>query len=397
LYHTAPAVTVPLVTPARTLTIAHVDAEHGFSGGEVQVFLLIEGLARRGHANVLFCPPGSAAEARARERGIETRAVPMRNDADVRAVLALRRAFQRGGFDLVHLHTGRATWLGGLAARMARVPALTTRRMDRPVRRGWRTDWIYGSLVRSAVAISPAVAAELARGGVPPERTTTIASSVDPDALRPQATRAEMRRALGAGDGACVLLTLCSLVPRKGVDVLLEAFAGLPAQEPAPVLWVAGDGPEGAPLAARAAELGIAERVAFLGRRDDAPDLLEGCDVFVLPSRREGLGVAALEALAAGRPVVASRVGGLGQVVVDGESGLLVPPGDAEALRSALARVVASPELREALGRAGPLRVAQGYRADQMVAAYENLYHRILDEAAPGARQPSAHGRAGAR
>jgi len=172
------------------------------------------------------------------------------------------------------------------------------------------------------------------------------------------------------------VLTLCALVPRKGVDVLVDALAALPASSGRAVLLVAGDGPERAALAARAAGLGA--RVCFLGARADKAELLSACDVFALASRAEGLGVAALEAMAAGRAVVATRVGGLGEAVVDGRTGLLVPPGDPAALAAALARLCDDPALRARLAAAGPERVAEGFEAEQMVGAYERLYREVL-------------------
>jgi len=360
-------------------TIAHVDAEREFSGGEVQVFLLMEGLRERGFRNLLVCPPGCAAEREARARGFEVAPVHMRNDLDLPAVVVLARVFSRERVDLVHLHTGRATWLGGLAAALGGRPAITTRRMDRRVRRGLRTRWIYRRLVRRAAAISPAVARALEDGGVPRERVVVIPSSVDPEAVRPTRSREEMRAALDVAPGTSLLLTLASLVPRKGIDVLLAALAEPELAEADLTLCVAGDGPERAALERRAAEL--THDVRFLGRRDDGADLLAACDVFVLPSRREGLGVAALEALAAGRPVVASRVGGLAETVRDGETGLVVEPGDAGALATALARLARDPELGGRLGAEGAARVAEQHAPARMVAAYVALYAEVLGRA----------------
>ena len=365
------------------LTIAHVDAERGFSGGQEQVFLLMEGLRGLGHQNVLFCPPGSRCEAEARARGLEARAVPMGSELDLRSVLRLRRELSARTPSIVHLHTGRATWLGGLAARSAEVPAVTTRRMDRRVKRNWRTRLIYRHLVRRAVAISPAVARRLAEGGVPAGMTATIPSAVDPGRLRPTRARDELRRDLGLDPDEDVLLTLASLVRRKGLDVLVDALPRLRSKRRYRLL-VAGDGPERAALEERARDRGVAERVRFLGARADKADLLAACDVFVLPSRREGLGVAALEAMAAGRPVVATRVGGLGEAVVDGVTGLLVAPEDPSALAAALTRLCDDAELARAYGAAGPERVARGHLPEQMVAAYEELYLEVLD----GKRKP---------
>jgi glycosyltransferase involved in cell wall biosynthesis len=370
-----------LMAPAGSLSIAHVDAEQGFSGGEVQVFLLMEGLRARGHRNVLFAPPGSAGEREARRLGLETRAVAMRSDLDLPAVLRLERELARARVDLVHLHTARATWLGGLAARRAGLVALTTRRQDRALARSWRTRLVYGRLVRRAVAISPAVAARLEQGGVARARLATIPSAVDPARLVSARSRAEVRAGLGLGERDFVVLTLAALVARKGVDVLLEACARL---ERPVVLLIAGDGPERAALERRAHELGYAQGARFLGARADKAELLEACDVFALASRAEGLGVATLEAMACRRPVVASAVGGLAEAVVPERTGLLVPPEDAEALAAALRRLHDQPELRARFGAEGPRRVGEGFLAEQMVAAYEALYRSVLAEAAAG-------------
>ncbi|MEO8605424.1 MAG: glycosyltransferase family 4 protein [bacterium] len=361
-----------------TLCIAHIDAERGFSGGEVQVFLLIDGLARRGHHNLLLCPPGSAATAEAGRRGVATAEVPMRGDLDALAVARLAAALRRQPLDVVHLHTGRAAWLGGLAARAAGVPAIVTRRMDRPLRRGWRSRLIYQHCSRRTAAIAPAIVAQLIEAGVPRQRIVLIPSAVDPARLVPRQPRAAVRAAGGVTDAEVIVFVAAALVRRKGIDVLLDALAGLRARGARPRLWVAGDGPERQALAAQARALALDDQVTWLGRRDDVADLLAASDIFALPSRAEGLGVAALEAMGAGLPVVASAVGGLADAVVDERCGLLVAPGDAVALGAALERLLHEPELRARLGAAGPARLADGFLPEQMVAAYERLYREVL-------------------
>ncbi|MDZ4774667.1 MAG: glycosyltransferase family 4 protein [Planctomycetota bacterium] len=363
---------------ASPLTLAHVDAETGFSGGEVQVFLLMEGLRERGHRNVLIAPPASRAEAIAIERGFETRPVRMRGDLDMASVVLLSGVLSTLRPDVVHLHTGRATWLGGLAARAAHCPAITTRRMDRRVKRGWRTRLVYGRLVEYAAAISPAVAAELIAGGVDAKKVVVVPSTIDPVRIRIRAGRDATRTDLGVQPHEILFVALASLVPRKGLDVLLDACADLAQRDISFACRIAGEGPEREPLARRGVELGLADRVRFLGKRDDVGDLLAACDAFVLPARREGLGVSALEAMAAGRAVVASRVGGLAEAVVDGGTGLLVPPDDAVLLADAMARVAMDAELRARLGAAGPARVASEFSPETMVVAYERIYREIV-------------------
>jgi len=367
-------------TTQRALTIAHVTGESGFSGGEVQVFLLMEGLRERGHRNALLCPPDSASAREAARRGIEVHCARMRNDASLLSALRLRSHLRNGRPDLVHLHSGRADWLGGLAAWQLALPALTTRRMDRPVARGPRAGFVYRHATRRAVAISPAVRERLIAGGVAPETTRVIPSAVDPAALAPRAGRSALRAEMQLAEETPCLLTLASLVKRKGIDVLIDALAAREDLAPQPVLWIAGEGPERATLERHAAARGLAERVRFLGSRSDVGDLLAACDVFVLPSRREGLGVAALEAMAAGRPVIAADVGGLGQAVVHEGTGLLVPREDPAALGAAIARLVEDPPLRKRLGDAGPTRVREQFSARAMVDAYEALYCEILAE-----------------
>jgi glycosyltransferase involved in cell wall biosynthesis len=207
-----------------------------------------------------------------------------------------------------------------------------------------------------------------------------IPSAVDPSrGLRDAGeARRATRGALEAAGDSVVVLALASLVRRKGIDVLLDALARI--ADPGVVAWIAGDGPDRAGLEAQASRLGLSSRVRFLGRREDSADLLAGCDLLALPSRREGLGVSALEAMAARRPVVASRVGGLADAVVDGRTGLLVAPDDPEALRLAIARLASDGDLRRRLGEAGPSRLAEGFLAPQMVLAYEKLYRSVLEE-----------------
>jgi len=370
-----------MTPPRRPLTVAHVTGETGFSGGELQVFLLLEGLRKRGHRSVLLCPEGSRSCEQAAARGIEVRPIRTRNAWSLRSVWQIRRELRAVAPDLVHLHTGRANWLGGLAAWVLGLPALTTRRMDRAVKRDVRTHFMYSRVVRRAVAISQAVRERLVEGGVPPAMIRVITSAVDPDTLYPQLGRAQTRAQAGLANDALLLLVVAALFPRKGVDVLLDALGRLAEDGLRPALWIAGQGPARPALEKQARELGLAHQVRFLGERADIADLLAACDVFILPSRSEGLGVAALEAMAAGRAVVATRVGGLAEAVVHERTGLLVPPGDPAALAGALAPLLRDPALRARLAAAGPARIDEGFRADQLVEAYEALYGELLAEA----------------
>ena len=370
--------------PQRRWRIAHVNSESQFSGGEQQLFLLMQGLRERGHHNVLFCRPGSQCERAAREHGFEVHTIGLRNNLDFWSTLRLWRAIRRSRAQLVNLHTGCANWLGGWAARMARVPAVTIRRMDRKVRRGLRTRLIYRSLTQATVAISPAVVDCLTQAGVAKGSIALITDAVDPDALQPLRSAAEMREALQIDDNRQVLLALASLDRRKGLDILLTALAELRHHHPDldPLLLIAGAGPEQEALEQQVASLSLQASVRLLGRRNDAPDLLGLADAFVLPSRREGMGVAALEAMAVGCPVVASRVGGLQITVKDELTGLLVPPEDPQALTEALARLLTDAELRQQMGLQGIEHIGERFHIRNQVDRYEQVYAGLLGQAA---------------
>jgi glycosyltransferase involved in cell wall biosynthesis len=210
----------------------------------------------------------------------------------------------------------------------------------------------------------------LLRAGVRDGRIRVVPSGVDPNAWAAPAGAGEgLRAAWGFTPDDVVVLVLGALERRKGHAVLLEAAAWLaarPAAGPASLRYVfCGDGGEAAALARAAAPLG-AGVVRFPGFRGDVAACLAAADIVALPSLREGLGVAALEAMAAGRVVVASRVGGLAEVVVHGETGLLVSPGAAADLGAALARLAGDRELRARLGAAGRTRVRARYTTARM-------------------------------
>ena len=169
--------------PLEGVTVVHVDSERGFSGGEVQVLLLMEGLRQSVVSQRLVAPGGSVIARAAAERGFEVAPVAMSNDLDLGAVRRIAREARGGG--LLHLHTGRATWLGALSARWTGCPVVITRRMDRRVRRGPKTALAYGRANTAVVAISPAVRDGLVAAGVASERVVVIPDALDPARVAP--------------------------------------------------------------------------------------------------------------------------------------------------------------------------------------------------------------------
>ncbi len=225
------------------------------------------------------------------------------------------------------------------------------------------------------VGVSRQAVEELARDGMPEARTRVIYNGIDFTRLTaPPAT--DLRRALGIPPGAMVVGTAGSLIRRKGHDVLLRALALLPGTA-APHLMLAGDGPERGALQHLTAELGLSGRVHFLGHRDAVMDFYRACDIVALASRADAFGLVLAEAGYCARPIVATRVGGIPEVVLDGETGLLVPPDDAAALAAALSRLADDPALRARLGAAGRARAEGVFSAQRMAAEFTMEYERL--------------------
>ena len=358
------------------MKILHVDPETSFGGGERQVAGLIRHLARRGHESVLAAAAGSPLAANVPAADARLRPLAIRNDLDLAAAWHLKRLVAAESPHIVHFHTSRAhamsPWLRRHAPR-----AVVTRRMDYALRPGWWTDLLYNRSVAATVAISEEVRRRMLAAGVRAERVRVIHSAVEPPAGLPGAAgRAAARARFGVG-GELAIGIVAALETRKGHDVLLHALARLRRDGIAMCCLVCGDGSRRAQLESLAQGLGIADAVRFLGEQRQVADVLAALDVFVLPSRHEGLGVAILEAMAMALPVVASDVGGIPEIVDAGRTGVLVPPEDAAALASAIAALDRDRALAHQMGAAGRARVLAEFSMEVMADRYERLYEWV--------------------
>jgi glycosyltransferase involved in cell wall biosynthesis len=296
---------------------------------------------------------------------------------DLTAVLKLRSLMRQEMPDVVHLHTSRAHVLGAAAARLAGVKlVIATRRMQHPIKMLWPNTSAYGSWTHALVAISETVREEMVRSGVDPAKIRLIESGADVERFASASPKPGLRAELGVGEDACLLYTAAKLDVGKGVEYLIEA-TGMMAARGLPVhLVIAGDGqlrPEMEKLAQE-----HKAPVSFLGFRPDTSPLLAAIDIFVMPSLSEGLGIAAIEAMAAGKPVVATKVGGLRETVLDGVTGYHVPPMDPEAICEAVGKLIANSESAAQFGSAGQARAREKYSLYNMAAKNEMLYRELL-------------------
>ncbi|OLC54085.1 MAG: hypothetical protein AUH92_04710 [Acidobacteria bacterium 13_1_40CM_4_69_4] len=298
-----------------------------------------------------------------------------------RDILKAARRLREIGADILHSHghfagvLGRgASWWSGLPVVVHHLHTIDTTLRERHR----RLEQFLARLSERVVCCSGAVATHAARDlRISARLLTVVPNGIDPP---PPAARADALELLGR-PAAPIVGCVGGLARHKGQAVLLRAVGRLSEGGAGPTLVIVGDGPERQALEAAAAALAGRARVLFTGERADARHLLPAFDVAVVPSiEREGFGLAALEAMDAGLPVVASRVGGIPEVVRDGQTGLLVPPGDEEALAAAIARLLERPEERGGFGAEGRRRVESRFRAAPMARRIEDLYEEALRE-----------------
>ena len=332
-----------------------------------------------------LAPPGAMARAFG-ELGVPVYGLGM---AGFRHLCRAGRLFdllRRQRFDIVHTHLFHANVLGRVVARLVGVPVVvSTTHVAEP--RCWHLlleRWT-APLVNRVVAVSEGVRTYMVeRAHIPARKILVIRNGVDPGRFRLR--RGGFRRGEGIASDCLLVTTVGRLHVQKGLGYLLKAAAAVTSQHPEVRFLLVGEGPERTRLLQLKDRLGLGDQVRFLGLRADVPHILVDSDVFVLPSLWEGLSIALLEAMAAGLPVVATDVEGVAEVVTDGETGLVVPPGDADALTAALSRLLGDPSLRKRLAQAGHQRVVQHFGWEEVVSDTMDLYERLLSEC--GSRQP---------
>lgn len=309
----------------------------------------------------------------AQAKKITTYPFVIRNDLDFRPVFALRRLIREQVYDIVHFHTKRAHALSLVLGRThPELRYIVTRRMDYPVKRNWYTRRLYNQRVDGVVAISHKIAEVLIAAGVQREKIKVIHSGIDPRHF-------QMASATVSSSGKNVIGTAAVLEERKGHRFLLEAAALLKEQGLRLTYRFAGEGSERESLQRIAYRLGLRDEVLFLGFVSDIPTFLSSVDIFVLPSLYEGLGIAVLEAMAAGKPVVASRTGGIPELVIDRVTGLLVPPKDPGALARAILHLVSQAGLGRRMGDKGREQVLERFTMEQMAKKNEDYYYELRE------------------
>lgn len=370
-----------LSSAAGALTILHLDTERGWRGGERQLLWLAGALTRQGHRNYVAARRDEPLSRRARASGLPTLASDPAGEADLAAALGLRRKLRPLGVDLVHAHTAHALALAAVATLGTGVPVVAARRVDFPLRQNLATRWKYGRAA-AVIAVSGAVRDELLRGGMAPGRVSVVHDGVDLERRTERATPA-LLESLGVPPGAPLAVQVAQLVGHKDPVTFVRAVAAARRLVPELHGLLVGEGEQRAAVEREIAELGVEGSVHLAGYRTDADSILASADVVALSSRGEGMGSVLLDALMLARPIVATRAGGIPEVLEDGTSGLLVPVGDAGSMGNAIARILRDASLAASLS-AGAAARADRFSMARTAEATLEVYRRVLATASVG-------------
>lgn len=366
----------------RRATVAHYTNSRARGGAEEHILTLLRGLDRELFDLTLVCSDQVAALIAADlPHDVRVHRVVLDRPLDLRSARRLAALF-RSNVDIVHSHLFYSSLFASPIARLAGVPVV----VETPhVRELWRTgliksrffvDRFVGRFVHRYVAVSKANGRYLAETkGLPESKITVIQNGCDIARFKPgRDAPLGLRESLGFGPRDPILVTLGRLEPQKGHEVLLEALAEVVRSRPSTRLVCVGDGSLRSALEARVREMKLASNVRFVGFQERSEDWLALADFSVLPSHWEGLPLAAIESLAAGRTVVASAVDGTVEVVVDGQTGLTVPPGEPAALEQAIMRLLDDDELKVRLAGQGRDWVEGHFSEERQIRETQDLY-----------------------
>ncbi len=357
----------------------HIDTARTWRGGQNQVMLTVMGLRAAGHRAMLVAHPSGELRRRA-EEGLELVALAPDHELDLKAGWRLSRLLSRVTPDVVHAHDPHAVAMASVALSMltrSTPPRLVaSRRVDFRLKRNSFSRW-KSRQVDLFIASSDAIRDLLLQDGIDPGAVVTVHAGIDAERMAHLAP-ANVHEAFWLPHGAPLIGNVAALVPHKGQRHLVDAMPLVIREVPDARLVILGEGELRPALEQQVKHLHLERHVVLPGFRPDVLALIKGVDVFVMSSETEGLGTSLLDAMAAGKPCVGTSVGGIPEVIEDGETGVLVPPRDPPALAEALIRLLKDAALAQRMGRAGLERVAKQFSVERMVAGTLEAYGRVV-------------------
>ena len=356
----------------------HIDTARTWRGGQNQVLVTAMGLRALGHRTMVVAHAEGVLKERAAE-GLDVISLAPRSEMDLGAAWRLSRVLKQLKPDIVHAHDPHAVAMSALALSMStqptKPPLVASRRVDFHIRGNTLSRWKYRQ-VDCFVCASEAIRKMLVADGIEDERTVTVHEGIDVEHVR-AAPPAKLHEEFWLPHEAPVVGNVAALVPHKGQRYLIDAAALVLRHVPDARFIMAGEGELRPQLERQIKEHRLEKHVFLAGFRPDVLSLHKSFDIFALSSTTEGLGTSLLDAMACGKPIVATTAGGIPEVVDDGATGLLVPPRDAERLAQAIVVLLKDAEKRAKFGAAGLARVRDRFSAERMVQDTLRVYQRV--------------------
>lgn len=364
------------------MSLFQIDAGKEWRGGQRQSLFLAKELKRKGLPFFFIVQPESPLHQKACEAELPVLPFKIRNEFDLPAILRLAWAMKRKKCLLVHFHDAHSAAVGSVAASLAKVSfRIITRRVDFPLKKNYFSRRKYMKNVDAIIAISEGVKKVLVEGGVDPENVEVISSGIDFSSFEEDSSaltsKDYLHREFSFAVDDYLVGIVAHLADHKGHQYLIQATKILKQQAPKIKTIIVGEGPLSMELDRQAKELDVEDIIFFLGFRKDIPKILSSLDLFVLSSHLEGMGSSILDAMASRLPVVATKVGGIPEVVINGETGLLVPPRNPSALARAILRLYSDKTLASRLGQKGYELVHRKFSAEAMAEKVVRLYEKI--------------------
>lgn len=363
------------------MSLFHIDAGKGWRGGQRQSLYLAGELEKRGYPVFFVVQPRSPLHKKAAEIGVPLLPLRIRNELDLFSVFRLALAMRRRNCRLAHFHDAHSVSVGSAAASLAKVPLrIISRRVDFPLKKNVLSRRKYTKNIDAVVAISEGVKEVLEEGGLSPGRIEVIPSGIDFSPFEKPSSSRDLRQEFSFGPEDYLVGMVAHLADHKGHKYLIRASKILKEQAPKIKIIIVGEGPLRMELDKEARDSKVEDIIFFLGFREDIPRILYSLDLFVLSSYLEGLGSSILDAMACGLPVVATRTGGIPEVVVHRKTGLLVSPRNPQALAKAILKLYNDRELASRLGKRGYEMVRQKFSVQSMADKMIRLYQRLAAE-----------------
>jgi glycosyltransferase involved in cell wall biosynthesis len=359
--------------------ILHTEASDGWGGQEIRIMSEMLGLRQRGYTVILAAPAHSRIYERALREDIEAYPVGMNKSSFISAVWRVAGIIRDREVSIINTHSSRDSWIGSMAARISGIPVIRTRHISSKLNGNILTKIVYNQLADAIITTGVFIKDQLIREvNANPDKVFSIPTGMDVERFE-RADGNPVRRSLGIGQDEKVLGVAAVLRGWKGHDFVIKAMPDILSEFPGTRLVIAGDGPMRGYIETVVKDLGLEQKVMLLGHRDDIARVIKSFDISVLASyASEGVPQFLIQSMAAGKPIIGARTGGIPEVVLHGVNGLVVEPRNPAAIATAAKELLGDPERMRHMGEAGHRLMVERYTRERMLDELEALYSRLL-------------------